>query len=123
MYASGPNASESFDPVYTNDPQGLITALNSHIRLANPQTPQTASTSTILRRSYDYEGNLDVNGVLDMGHGFICFQRELNTYITMQNRLEGEALVPFISPRGGGYFFALPGVRNDQDYYARGLLA
>lgn len=123
MYASGPNASESFDPIYTNDPQGLITALNSHIRLANPQTPETASTSTILRRSYDYEANLDVNGVLDMGHGFICFQRELNTYITMQTRLEGEALVPFISPRGGGYFFALPGVRNDQDYYARGLLA
>jgi deferrochelatase/peroxidase EfeB len=123
MYATGPNASESFDPVYTNDPQGLITALNSHIRLANPQTPETASTSTILRRSYDYEGNLDVNGVLDMGHAFICYQRELNTYITMQTRLEGEALVPFISPRGGGYFFALPGVRNEQDYYARGLLA
>jgi deferrochelatase/peroxidase EfeB len=123
MYASGPDASESFDPVYTNDPQGLITALNSHIRLANPQTPETASTSTILRRSYDYEGNLDVNGVFDMGHGFICFQRELNTYITMQTRLEGESLVPFISPRGGGYFFAVPGVRNDQDYYASGLLA
>jgi deferrochelatase/peroxidase EfeB len=123
LYASGPNASQNFDPIYTNDPQGLITPLNSHIRLANPQTPQTASTSTILRRSYDYEANLDVNGVLDMGHGFICFQRELNTYITMQTRLEGEALVPFISPRGGGYFFALPGVRNDQDYYARGLLA
>jgi deferrochelatase/peroxidase EfeB len=123
MYASGPNASESFDPVYTNDPQGLITALDSHIRLANPQTPETASTSTILRRSYDYEGNLDVNGVLDMGHAFVCFQRELDTYVTMQTRLEGEALVPFISPRGGGYFFALPGVQNSQDYYARGLLA
>jgi deferrochelatase/peroxidase EfeB len=123
MYATGPNASQDFDPVYTNDPQGLITALNSHIRLANPQTPETASTSTILRRSYDYEGNLDVNGVFNMGHGFCCFQRELKTYTTMQTRLEGEALVPFISPRGGGYFFALPGVRNDQDYYASGLLA
>ncbi|MGI8336723.1 Dyp-type peroxidase [Actinomadura scrupuli] len=122
MYAMSDNASDLLDPIYTNDPQGLITPLDSHIRLANPQTPQTASTSAILRRSYDYDRSPDVHGGLDLGHAFCCFQRELNTYITMQNRLEGEALVPYISPRGGGYFFALPGVRDDQDYYARGLL-
>jgi deferrochelatase/peroxidase EfeB len=116
MYAASENASELLDPVYTNDPQGLITPLNSHIRLANPQTPQTAATSAILRRSYDYDRSPDI------GHAFVCFQRELNTYIAMQTRLEAEALVPYISPRGGGYFFALPGVRDDQDYYARGLL-
>ncbi|MEV6862822.1 Dyp-type peroxidase [Streptosporangium subroseum] len=122
MYALSENASDLLDPIYTNDPQGLITPLDSHIRLANPQTPETAATSTILRRSYDYNQTLDVHGGLDVGHAFCCFQRELNTYITMQNRLEGEALVPYISPRGGGYFFALPGVLDDQDYYARGLL-
>jgi deferrochelatase/peroxidase EfeB len=123
MYAVSETAPDTLDPIYTNDPQGLITPLNSHIRLANPQTPQTAATSTILRRSYDYDRSPDVAGGLDLGHIFCCFQRELNTYITMQNRLEGEALVPFINPRGGGFFFALPGVRDDQDYYARGLLA
>jgi deferrochelatase/peroxidase EfeB len=122
IYAVSENASDLLDPIYTNDPQGLFTALDSHIRLANPQTPETASTSAILRRSYDYDRTLDVRGGLDLGHAFCCFQRELNTYITMQNRLEGEALVPYISPRGGGYFFALPGVRDDKDYYARGLL-
>jgi deferrochelatase/peroxidase EfeB len=122
MYAQSENASDLLDPIYTNDPQGLITALDSHIRLANPQTPRTAGTSTILRRSYDYDRSTDVHGELDLGHVFCCFQRELNTYITMQTRLEGEALVPFISPRGGGYFFAVPGVRDDHDYYARGLL-
>jgi deferrochelatase/peroxidase EfeB len=122
IYAVSENASDLLDPIYTNDPQGLFTALDSHVRLANPQTPQTASTSAILRRSYDYDRTLDVRGGLDLGHAFCCFQRELNTYITMQNRLEGEALVPYISPRGGGYFFALPGVRDDKDYYARGLL-
>jgi deferrochelatase/peroxidase EfeB len=122
MYATSPNASESFDPIYTNDPQGLITPLNSHIRLANPQTPETAATSAILRRSYEYDRSPDVDGGLDLGHAFCCFQRELNTYIAMQTRLEDELLVPYIVPRGGGYFFALPGVVNDQDYYARGLL-
>jgi deferrochelatase/peroxidase EfeB len=122
MYATSENASELLDPVYTNDPQGLITPLNSHIRLANPQTPQTAATSAILRRSYDYDRSPDVHGRLDVGHAFVCFQRELDTYIAMQARLEAELLVPYISPRGGGYFFALPGVRDDEDHYARGLL-
>ncbi|MCO6006541.1 Dyp-type peroxidase [Actinoallomurus purpureus] len=122
MYAVSDNTSDDLDPIYTNDPQGLITPLHSHVRLANPQTPQTASTSSILRRSYDYDRSPDVHGGLDLGHAFCCFQRELDTYITMQNRLEDEMLVPYISPRGGGYFFALPGVRDDKDYYARGLL-
>jgi deferrochelatase/peroxidase EfeB len=123
MYAMAANAPDELDPIYTNDPQGLVTPLDSHIRLANPQTPQTASTSNILRRSYNYDRSPDVDGGLDLGHAFCCFQRELNTYITMQDRLEGESLVPYISPRGGGYFFNLPGVRDNQDYYARGLLA
>jgi deferrochelatase/peroxidase EfeB len=123
MYAVSEHASELLDPVYTNDPQGLITPLNSHIRLANPQTPETAATSAILRRSYDFDRGSDVNGHLDVGHAFVCFQRELNTYVAMQTRLEDEMLVPYISPRGGGYFFALPGVRDNQDYYARGLLS
>ncbi|MGW7005624.1 Dyp-type peroxidase [Streptomyces sp. NPDC054933] len=123
LYALSDDAPDTFDPIYTNDPQGLITPLDCHVRLANPQTPETASTSSILRRSYDYERSPDENGDLDLGHVFCCFQRELNTYIAMQTRLEGEALVPYISPRGGGYFFALPGVRDDRDYYARGLLS
>jgi deferrochelatase/peroxidase EfeB len=122
MYALDDNASDLLDPIYTNDPRGLITPLNCHIRLANPQTPQTASTSTILRRSYEYQRSPDVGDHPDVGHAFCCFQRELNTYIAMQTRLEDELLVPYISPRGGGYFFALPGVRDHRDYYARGLL-
>jgi deferrochelatase/peroxidase EfeB len=122
LYATSPTTSDNLDPVYTNDPQGLLTPLNSHIRLANPQTPQTAATSAILRRSYQYDRSPDVQGSPDMGHTFCCFQQHLATYIAMQTRLENEMLVPYISPRGGGYFFAVPGVRDPQDYYARGLL-
>jgi deferrochelatase/peroxidase EfeB len=113
---------ESQDPVYTNDPQGRVTPLNSHIRLANPQTPDTASTSALLRRSYQYTRTPDPAGDVNIGHVFCCYQRELNTYIAMQTRLENEPLVEYISPTGGGYFFVLPGVRNGEDYYARSLV-
>jgi deferrochelatase/peroxidase EfeB len=97
MYARDPNASDLLDPVYTNDPRGLITPLHSHIRLANPQTPQTAASGTILRRSYEYQHSPDAGGAPDVGHAFCCFQRHLNTYIAMQTRLEDELLVPYIT--------------------------
>src|SRR5207248_10734409 len=74
LYVTSPDASDNNDPIYTNDPQGVLTPLNSHIRLANPQTPQTAATSKILRRSFQYDRSPDVDGQPDMGHAFICFQ-------------------------------------------------
>ena len=122
LYATDPNASDELDPVYTNDPQGRLTPLDCHIRLANPQTPETAATSTILRRSFQYDQSPDAGGNPNMGHTFCCFQQELNTYIAMQTRLENEKLVRYITPIGGGYFFAVPGVLGAQDFYASGLL-
>jgi deferrochelatase/peroxidase EfeB len=115
--------SEFDTPNYKADPNGYVIPLDSHIRLANPRTPQTAN-QRLIRRSYNYDLGVDLNGNLQAGHIFIAYQQDVaRQFETVQQRLINEPLVDYVQPFGGGYFFTLPGVRDANDWYGRTMLA
>ena len=109
-------------PDYSGDPNGEVIALDSHIRLANPRTKETES-SLMMRRGYSYSLGVTPSGQLDMGLLFVCYQHDLEKgFLTVQKRLNGEALEEYVKPIGGGYFFVLPGVASAGDYLGSSLL-
>lgn len=109
------------DPVdFSKDPDGEITPLDAHIRRANPRLP---GSRQILRRSFNYSRGVTRAGQLDQGLLFICYQSSLSEgFVEIQRRLDGEPLEEYIKPVGGGFYYALPGVRDASGYLGEALL-
>jgi deferrochelatase/peroxidase EfeB len=111
------------DPRYDLDPHGKRIPLNAHIRLANPRTPPTAD-QRILRRGYNYDRGIDEAGDLDQGLAFVAFNQDIHRqFATIQARLNEEPMTDYITPVGGGYFFAPRGAGGPGDWVGSGLFA
>jgi deferrochelatase/peroxidase EfeB len=111
------------NPRYDLDPHGARIPLNAHIRLANPRTQATAE-QRLLRRGYNYHRGVDAADDLDQGLIFVAFNQDIRRqFATIQARLEAEPMVDYITPVGGGYFFAPRGSRGLADWVGSGLSA
>ena len=106
----GQNA-EGDEPLFASDSTDETIPRRSHMRLANPRTPDAGR---ILRRGFSYLNGVDPNGEMDQGLLFLCYQRSLATgFLEVQSRLNGEPLEDYIKPVGGGLFFVVPGPGDD----------
>jgi len=109
------------DPRYDLDPDGARIPLDAHIRLANPRTAATAN-QRILRRGFNYHRGFDAAGQLDQGLVFVAFNQSPNRqFVPIQQRLNSEPMIDYITPVGGGYFFAPPGAQDNSDFVGSGL--
>jgi deferrochelatase/peroxidase EfeB len=106
----------------SGDLLGRRPPIDSHIRLANPQSPDTAQ-QVILRKGLNYSRGFDGSGQLDQGLAFVSFQRSMSRqFLPIAERLKGEGLEEYLRPEGGGFYYLLPGPRKGS-YLGEGLLA
>ena len=113
---------ETDAPGYADDPRGERIPLTAHIRLANPRDARTKD-KVLVRRGMSYSRGMDKAGLLDQGLAFVSYQRRLSHFLEVNERLKGEPLEEYVRPEGGGFFYVLPGVVENDDWLGRSLLA
>ncbi|WP_372347309.1 iron uptake transporter deferrochelatase/peroxidase subunit [Streptomyces sp. KL116D] len=92
---------------------------DAHVRLAHPDANHGA---TILRRGYSFTDGTDGLGRLDAGLFFLAYQKDVRKgFITVQRNLATDALNEYIQHVGSAVFAVPPGVRDDKDWWGRGL--
>lgn len=93
-------------------PQGeFVEPLRSHARAAHPSF---TGSRLMLRRGYAYDDGA-VAGEDDSGLLFICFQKDLRTFVATQQRLdETDDLMRYVTPTASGTFLILPGFDADR---------
>ena len=111
------------DPRFDLDPKGERIPLDAHIRLANPRENATED-ERILRRAWNYSAGFDRDGQLDIGLLFVAFNQDTGRQFTkVQERLADEPMVDYVTPVGGGYFFAPPASHDTSDWVGSALFA
>lgn len=96
-------------------PEGQYTVpLRSHARAAHPSFTGSA---LMLRRGYAFDNGVIGSGdaAHDEGQLFVCFQRDLQTFIATQRRLdEQDDLMDFVTPTASSSFLMLPGFTDER---------
>ncbi|MEV3853375.1 iron uptake transporter deferrochelatase/peroxidase subunit [Streptomyces sp. NPDC050095] len=93
---------------------------DAHVRLAHPDSNDGI---TILRRGYSFTDGTDGLGRLDAGLFFLAYQKDVRKgFIPLQRRLAAhDALNEYIQHVGSAVFAVPPGVKDESDWWGRGL--
>lgn len=113
---SGGGPSDEADLLAKTPDGHYLTPARSHVRAAHPSF---TGSHLMLRRGYAFDDGMMADAAdahaADAGLLFICFQRDLRTFVQTQHRLdEVDDLMRFVTPTASGTFLILPGFDDDR---------
>lgn len=105
---SGGGPADQVDLIAKTPEGQYLTPAHAHARAAHPSF---TGSSLMLRGSYSFD-----NGSQERGTLFRCFQRDLDTFVKTQRRLdEVDDLMGYARPTASGSFLILPGYEDGAD--------